>query len=196
MSVKKVVAALIATVALVALSGCSASRGSTAAAVGDQVLTQAALDQEVGAASDLLVAFNPAFASFDVTEFVLRAEIMGRVMTDALSHQNVTITEDMRRDFITGTYSPSEAVHMLWSDKRTKSLIDNMANWNVGIAMRDAGMVDGTDLSAQLSTVSKTVRVSPRYGEWDMTSQTIASRVVSQTQQGALADLAAFTIPQ
>ena len=196
MSVKRVVAGLIAVVALLAMSGCSANRGSVAAKVGDQVLSQSALDREINVANEKLTDFNPVFATFDTTEFVLKAEIMGRIMTSALAKLNVTITDQMRNDYITNTYSPSEAVYLLWNDKRTKSAIDNMSNWNIGLMLRDAGMVDGVALSAQLSAISKAVKVNPRYGDWDMSSQTVASRVASQLQQGALAEPAAFTIPR
>jgi len=196
MSVKKVLAGLVAVIAVITMSGCSSDRGVTAVEVGDWKLSQVALDQEVNDLLDVLVPINEGYRSMDATRFVLETEIVGRIITEVLEQMDVSVTEEMIQQFMLNYYGANSVMHVLRADPRIKGLIDGMITWNVVTIMRDEGMIDNAVLANQLSKVSKTVKVNPRYGDWDVVNLTVASRAYAQVQQGSLAEPTAFTIPQ
>ena len=197
MSVKKVLAGLVAVIALITMSGCSSDRGVMAAEVGDWKLSQVALDQEVNGILDLLVPLNEGYRTADITGFVLQSEIVGRIMTKVLGQMDgVTVTEEMIQQYMLSQYGPNSVMHMLRADPRFKGLIDGAVTWNVVMVMRNAGMIDSAVLANNLSKVSKTVKINPRYGDWDVAEHTVTSRAYALVQQGSLAEPTSFTIPQ
>ncbi|MCL2471722.1 MAG: hypothetical protein FWF25_08300 [Propionibacteriaceae bacterium] len=191
MTVKRILAVLVALAALVTVSGCSAGTAKVAATVNGQVIDENQVQSAALEVGNILSA-SPTYEDFDPVAFVLQNEIVGAMLTSALSQVGVTITDDQRQQLWSSSFDPTSPEYQLWTDPKTRPGLIGYIDYALVGQMSQAGGLDSNKVMSLVNAM--TVTVNPRYGVWDSDNWTVSSRTLGQGS-GPLADPTGFTIP-
>jgi len=191
MTVKRILAALVALAALVTVSGCSAGTAKVAAMVNGQVIAEQQVQSAAQEVNDILSS-SPTYAGFDALAFVIQNEVVGAMLTSALTQLGLTITDDQREQLWSSSFDPTSPEYQLWTDPKTRTALVGYIDYALVGQMSQAGSIDSNKLVSLVNAMK--VTVNPRYGEWDQENWVLPSRTSGQVS-GPLADLSVFTMP-
>ncbi|MDR0285413.1 MAG: hypothetical protein LBI33_11095 [Propionibacteriaceae bacterium] len=189
MRLNRVIAGLVAAVAVAAMAGCSPN-GSVAATYDGQVLTEQRLTELTSVLDETKADSQIA----DTRSFVLVNEIGGTVITAAFKSLGVTVTDDDRTQWWNGNMSPGTAVYAMWSDPRIHSVMAGYIDRQLVSTLAQSGAFDSNTFMAGLATV--TVKLNPRYGTWEPDYLAPSTAVTAGSAGGPLAMPMTFTVPQ
>jgi len=139
-----------------------------------------------------ILSQDPAYANYDFVGFVLGNSIMEEILTDSLNQMGITLTDQNREQVWASGYDQSTAEYSLWTNPKTQRAITGLIDLTLVNSMAQNGSLDANRLLALIDTIS--VTLNPRYGQWDVNSLTVSSRI-TQSPAGPLADPLPFTIP-
>lgn len=190
MGLKKLLATLVAVVALLGVSGCSQS-GNVAATVDDTVVTENFVQNSAKYISDIL-SQDPKYANYDFVGFVLGNSILEVMLNDSLAQMGVTLSDQQREQLWTGSYDPSSVEYSLWADPKAREAVTGLIDLTLVNSMVQSGNIDPNGLLALIDSMS--VTLNPRYGQWDSSSLSVSSRVTG-SPAGPLANPVSFIVP-
>jgi len=190
MGLKKILAGLVAVVALLGMSGCSQS-SNTAATVNGVVITEEYVQSSARYLTETLSS-EPGYANFDFVGFVLRNTIMEEILSDTLSQMGITVTDQNREQVWNSLFDPNSLTYKLWADPKARPTLLGYIDLAMVQTSAQSGNLDTDKLVALIDAVS--VSVNPRYGQWDSESLNLSSRVAPDPV-GTLADPVPFSIP-
>jgi len=191
MALRRMLAGLVAVVALLGAAGCTTTGPNVAAVVGSTVITQNQVEQ-ASAGMTQIVGSDPNYTGTNITGFILNSLIRKEVLTTGLATLGVSFTDEQRDQYWNSAMTADTADYALRTDPRTR---DAMAGF-VDVQLVNAQLSDGTlNYDAVLAaTAAVPVEVNPRYGTWDAT-QLVVTSLADGKPAGPLAVPTAFTAP-
>lgn len=148
------VAALVAT-GLLALSGCVSGNPQVAAYVGPDRITQAQVESVAQVLSDTSSSPVDTMAAFTPT--VMSIMVQNKLTSRAAEANGLTVSETDRQAF----FASDELYSVLLKNPASAGFMSDFANTAV-LLSTDAGQA-----AVQETIRTTTVRVNPRFGEWD-----------------------------
>lgn len=190
MSIKRVLVGVAVAAALATgLTGCA--RPPAAVAVVDGVVIDA---QQITAAVPVLttnLSQTTDFAGADFTQVAVDWRIQSIMFTAAAAKQGVTLSDDLRDQFVAQNYADGSIGQIMWQDPAARVVFAGFIdNYLLG-QMINAGQLDSGQLMDAIGAVS--VKLNPRYGVWDP-DQAVVDATNGQPA-GMLADPVVFTRP-
>ena len=191
MALRRMLAGLVAVVALLGAAGCTTTGPNVAAVVGGTVITQSQVEN-AAAGMTQIVGSDPNYAGTHITGFILNSLIRKELLTTGLATLGVSFTDEQRDQYWNSTMTADTVDYTLRTDPRTR---DAMAGY-IDVQLVNAQLSAGTlNLDAVLAaTGAVPVEVNPRYGAWDAPNLVVTS-LSDGTPAGPLAVPTAFTAP-
>jgi len=190
MGLKKLLAGLVAVVALLGVTGCSQS-GNVAATVDGTVITENFVQNSAREIADVLSP-DPKYDTYDFVGFVLGNSIMEKMLTDCLDQMGITLSDQDRERMWTSSYAPDSVEYALWTNPKTQPAITGLIDLTLVNGMAQAGSLDTNQFLALIDAMP--ITINPRYGQWDPERLSLSSRITN-SPAGPLADPTTFIVP-
>ncbi len=177
MSFKKALIGIVAMIAACTVSGCATGSPGQAAVVDGQVLSETWLDGKAQNVVDVLASVAGGANSGEYANpkgYVLNYTVVGMVLEQALSRQDVVITEVDRQAFLSQVRL-TEVQAALSNDTRTSDTFDVLVDLNIVTQLMSLNDVDADQLMTDMAAVPASI--NPRYGEWDATQVMVSSYI-------------------
>lgn len=168
-------AAIGAIVGVLVLTGCTVTNPQVAAYVAGSPITQAEVDAVSGALAEASPDTNDTAGNFAPTVLVIM--VQNQLAAKAAADAGITVTDAQRQTFI----SQNELYGVLVNNPASADFMNSFATTSI-VVSADAGVQAFREVAANTS-----VRVNPRFGEWDADAVALA-----EGSSGSLSEWAPF----
>ena len=148
-------AVAVAVVGVLALTGCTVTNPRVAAYVGGTPITQAEVDAVSGALADASPDTSDTAAEFAPTVLVIM--VQNQIAARAAADAGITVSDAQRQSII----AQNELYGVLLNNPASTDFMNDFAGTSI-VVSDQAGVA-----AFQEAAAKTTVRLNPRFGEWD-----------------------------